>query len=151
MNKALTPHACCNCLKAIDARVYQYSLDRYDYSLCVECQANLRDRIRQTTAHTLALYFLLRKKKIDAQLEKFDGFKTIDIAVVKAKINIEVDGSHHNTKHEQALTDLKRTYYAFEKGYYTLRIPNSLVKSHPTETAEYVADFVELSLRKNRS
>jgi very-short-patch-repair endonuclease len=49
------------------------------------------------------------------------------------------------------LIDLKRTYYAFEKGYYTLRIPNSLVKNHPVETVEYVADFVKLSLPKIRS
>ena len=96
----------------------------------------------------MALYFLLRKKGIPAELEKSDGFKTIDIAVVKAKLNIEVDGSHHNTMHDQALADLQRTYYAFEKGYFTLRIPNSLLKNRLTETAEHVANFVELSLRK---
>jgi very-short-patch-repair endonuclease len=110
----------------------------------------LREKIGFTTQQTLALYFLLRKKGVPAQLEKFDGFKTIDIAVVEAKINIEVDGSHHNTKHDQALADLKRTYYAFEKGYYTIRIPNSLVINHLAETAEYVANFVQISRRKFR-
>jgi very-short-patch-repair endonuclease len=141
MNKPLVTHSCCNCQHPIDEQVY-------NYSLCIPCQRSLRDKIEATTPHTLALYFLLRKKGIAAQLEKFDGFKTIDIAVVEAKLNIEVDGSHHNTKHEQALSDLKRTYYAFEKGYYTLRIPNSLIKTHPIETADYVANFVQLSLRK---
>jgi very-short-patch-repair endonuclease len=123
-------------------------MKHFQFALCIPCQGSLRDKIEVTTRHTLSLYFLLRKKGVAAQLEKFDGFKTIDIAVVEAKLNIEVDGSHHNTRHDQALADLKRTYYAFEKGYYTLRIPNSLVKSHPIETADYVADFVELRLRK---
>lgn len=64
----------------------------------------------------------------------------MDVGVVSARLNIEVDGSHHNTKHEQALADLKRTYYAFEKKHYTLRIANSPVKSHPRETADYEAN-----------
>jgi len=67
---------------------------------------------------------------------------------MKGYLNFEIDGSHQYIRHDQALAGLKRTYYAFEKGYYTLRIPNSLVKSHPIETADYVADFVELRLRK---
>jgi very-short-patch-repair endonuclease len=150
MTKPLAAHSCCNCLRHIDEQVYQYSMKHFQFALCIPCQSSLRDKIEVTTSHTLSLYFLLRKKGIAAQLEKFDGFKTIDIAVVEARLNIEVDGAHHNTRHEQALADLKRTYYAFEKGYYTLRIPNSLVKSHPVETADYVADFVELSLRKMR-
>lgn len=29
-------------------------------------------------------------------MEKFDGFKHIDIAIPEAKVNIEVDGGHHN-------------------------------------------------------
>jgi very-short-patch-repair endonuclease len=151
MKKPETRHACCNCNKLIDDRVHHFSLDHFDYALCIPCQDQLRDRIELTTSHTLALYFLLRKKGINAQLEKFDGFKTIDIAVVEARLNIEVDGAHHNTQHEQALADLKRSYHSFEKGYFTLRIPNTLLRSHPTETADYVANFVELGLRKRRS
>jgi very-short-patch-repair endonuclease len=144
-------HTCCNCLNPITGAVHNFSLDQFAYSLCIRCQDHLRSRIDDTTSHTLALYFLLRKKHIDAELEKPDGYKHIDIAVDSARLNIEVDGSHHNTHHQQALADLKRTFYSFEKGYYTLRIPNSLVKSHPIETADYVEKFVQASLRKMRS
>jgi very-short-patch-repair endonuclease len=145
-----TPSSCCNCLKAIDEKVKEHSLEHFEFPLCIPCQKTLRDKIESTTPQTLALYFSLREKKIPAELEKFDGFKTIDIAVVEARVNIEVDGAQHNTKHDQALADLKRTYWAFKKGYYTLRIPNSLVKNHLEETAKYVADFIEVSKSKNR-
>lgn len=150
MKKPVSQHTCCNCGQRIDNRVQQFSLDHFGYALCIPCQECLRDRIEMTTPHTLALYFLLRKKNINAQLEKFDGFKTIDIAVVEARLNIEVDGEHHNTQHEQELANLKRNYYSFEKGYYTLWIPNTLLRSHPMETADYVANFVELGLRKRK-
>jgi very-short-patch-repair endonuclease len=151
MKNPLIRRCCCNCLKPIANGVHQFSICQFEYALCTTCQRDLRQRMQNTTPHTLALYFLLRKKGIKAQLEKDDGFKTIDIAVVNTKLNIEVDGSHHNTQHNQALADLQRTFYSFEKGYYTLRIPNSLVKNRPVETAEYVAKFVALSLRKMRS
>jgi very-short-patch-repair endonuclease len=78
-------------------------------------------------------------------LEKFDGFKTIDIAIPLAKINIEVDGVHHNANSQQALADLKRTYYSFLEGYYTLRIPNSLLRSNLEETTEYIAEMCNKS------
>jgi hypothetical protein len=35
----------------------------------------------------------LKKREVPAELEKFDGHKTIDIAVADARVNIEVDGS----------------------------------------------------------
>jgi very-short-patch-repair endonuclease len=141
---------CCNCQQPIDERVSTYSLEHFQFALCIPCQKKMQDKWNAATKHALSLYFLLKKKGIRAELEKCDGFKTIDIAITEARLNIEVDGSHHNTRHDQALADLQRTFYSFQKGYYTLRIPNSLVKNHLTETADYVASFVELGRKKNR-
>jgi len=97
------------------------------------------------TPHSIVLFLELLKRGIRAELEKFDGYKTIDIAIVEAKINIEVDGTHHNHSPEQAIADLRRTYHSFLKGYYTIRIPNSLVKEHLMETADLVAEMVQES------
>ncbi|MFN3773848.1 DUF559 domain-containing protein [Cloacibacterium normanense] len=98
----------------------------------------------ETTEETIRLYFALKKREVPAQLEKYDGFKHIDIAVPEAKINIEVDGIHHNFNSTQALRDLKRTYHSFLKGYYTLRIPNSLVRndSFLDETANFIVKIL---------
>ena len=85
---------------------------------------------------------------VPAELEKWDGFKTIDIAVTDAKVNIEVDGLHHNYSHNQALSDLKRTYYSFKKGYLTLRIPNTLIEWSVDETADYITEFLNESNKK---
>ncbi len=70
----------------------------------------------------------LKKKGIPVTLEKWDGYKHIDLAIPKVKLNIEVDGAHHNFESEQALSDLKRTAHSLKKEYYTIRIPNSLIK-----------------------
>lgn len=98
----------------------------------------------QTTFETIRLYFALKERGVPAEMEKFDGYKHIDIAIPEAKINIEVDGKHHNYQKRQALTDLKRTYYSFVKGYLTLRIPNVLVYDEFTlnETADFIVGIL---------
>jgi very-short-patch-repair endonuclease len=90
----------------------------------------------------------LKLRGVPAELEKFDGYNTIDIAVVDAKVNIEVDGPDRNYKCEQALSDLQRSLHAFRKGYLTLRIPNALVNENLEETANSIMDFLKLSKLK---
>jgi len=99
-----------------------------------------RDR---STPETIKLFDALKTNGIPALIDFWDGHKHIDIAIPKAKINIEVDGIHHNTKPKQALADLKRTYYSFKKHYFTLRIPNSLIKYHFEDCLNLILDMVK--------
>ncbi len=134
---------CIECKYSLEWEVFNYSLENFGVPLCRNHQDWLRGV--DTTEETIELYFALRKRGVPAQLEKFDGFKTIDIAVPEAKVNIEVDGQHHNFNANQALTDLKRTYHSFLKGYFTLRIPNSLIRWDTEKTADYIVDFLNES------
>ena len=135
---------CLNCKCNIDDRIMQYSVKKYAISLCIDCQRWIDSMSKFCTVECIRLYFALRDRNVPAQLEKFDGYKHIDIAIPQAKINIEVDGMHHNFNAKQALTDLKRTYYSFLKGYFTLRIPNSLLRDDDSlqETADWIAAFL---------
>ncbi len=141
---------CIECGCFIQPMVYSYSVNNFGHPLCRYHQQWLNSIVNNssTTPQAIELYFALRRRGVPAELEKWDGYKTIDIAVTEAKVNIEVDGKHHNFSHQQALSDLKRTYYSFQKGYLTLRIPNSLVEWSIEETADYITDFLIES--KNR-
>lgn len=131
---------CIECHKYLEDKVYSYSLKEFGAPLCRAHQ----DWIRKSKATPKAqqLYFELKRRGIDAQLEKWDGFKTIDIAIPQFKLNIEVDGVQHNFNPDQALADLQRTYYSFLKGYLTLRIPNSLINWNLEEAANYITKFL---------
>jgi very-short-patch-repair endonuclease len=96
----------------------------------------------------VTLYFKLKEHGVAAELDKHDGYKTIDIAIEDAKVHIEIDGMYHNYNSHQTLSDLKRTYYSFKKGYPTLRIPNSLIRNNLDETVDYIIDL--LMLNKSR-
>lgn len=141
---------CNNCRASIVEKVSIYSNENFGHPLCIDCQNWLRGKLFETSVsqETIDLYLALKQRNVPAELEKFDGYKTIDIAVVKSKVNIEVDGGQHNFNAEQALQDLKRTYHSFKKGYLTLRIPNSLVKYHLEQTADYITDFLVESLNR---
>ena len=131
------------------------SYTKYNGGLCSSCYAKSKNNKNQNkfsvrtnkpepTPEAIKLAELLREKGWKVELEKFDGYKHIDIAIVKAKVNIEVDGKHHHGK-SQALRDLKRTFYSWNKDYVTLRIPNILTSDEKTihETAEYINEFLK--------
>jgi very-short-patch-repair endonuclease len=105
------------------------------------------------TPVTIKLGNLLKDRSWGIEFEKPDGFKWIDIAVVEAKVNIEVDGPQHNTDPDQALTDLHRTYHSFKEGYFTLRVPNCLMENEETiqKTANRIHDILtEVSNKFNK-
>jgi len=128
----------CNC--SIPSNVYYYSTKNFGISLCREHQDWIDNH--KATDYAIALYFALKERGVPAELEKYDGHKTIDIAIVEAKVNIEVDGSHHNRDSKQARTDLRRTLFSFKKGYFTLRIPNSLIREDLID--DIADDIVEM-------
>ncbi|MCU0653568.1 MAG: hypothetical protein MUD10_04900 [Candidatus Pacebacteria bacterium] len=106
-----------------------------------------RQNQHQPTSEARELAKLLEGYGWHPELEKWDGFKHIDIAITSAKVNIEVDGRRHDYSQKQALADLKRSYYSFKKGYITLRIPNVLV--HDTAAIRETAEFIDKFLRES--
>jgi len=135
---------CVECNTKIDLRVFNYSVENYRHPLCRPCQDWFKDILEYSSAtdQAIDLYFALKDREVPAKLEKSDGFKTIDIAIPHAKVNVEVDGGHHHYDARQALSDLKRMLYSFKKGYYTLHIPNSLVKYDIEAAADLITEFL---------
>jgi len=152
MKKYNRNFGCIECDATIDLRVFNYSVENYYHPLCRKCQDWLKDILEYSTATDLAidLYFALKDRGVPAKLEKSDGYKSIDIAVPKSKVNIEVDGMHHSYSGKQALIDLKRTLHSFKKGYATLKIPNALTEYDLEQTADLITEFLIESRIKKR-
>ncbi|MEO5639485.1 MAG: DUF559 domain-containing protein [Chitinophagaceae bacterium] len=142
---------CQNCSCRIEETVFDYSMEHYDFALCTLCQDWLKNKMDETSQETIYLYLSLRTRNVPASLEKSDAYKTTDIAVIDAKVNIEVDGPQYNSNPGQALSDLERTYASFKKGYLTLRIPHSLVRKNLDQTADCITEFLNVSRQKNDS
>ena len=105
-------------------------------------------RTRPTpTLEQRKLYYALKERGIPAKLEHWDGHKHIDIAIPKAKFNIEVDGTQHNWNQRQASSDLSRTFYSDIKGYETKHVPNSLVRGkYFSKTVDMLVELINRRL-----
>ena len=132
---------CLHCNTYVDKKICKLSKTKHGFELCHECQQKLI-LTNKNTIDATRLYLSLKKRSVPAELEKFNGYKTIDIAIVDAKVNIEIEGPHHHSKYKQALTDLKQTLYSFQDGFLTLRIPNVLIKKNLEETANCVTELI---------
>lgn len=85
----------------------------------------------------------LQKRGIGTILEYSDGHKHVDIAILSAKIFIEVDGIHHLTDPEQIIRDFKRDHFSDGDDFDTIHIPNELLKTHLDQIASAIARVVE--------
>ena len=100
------------------------------------------------TKEALDLKRALEEKGIRVYKELYDGHKHIDLAISKAKLNIEIDGIQHLTNPHQILTDLNRGYYSHKNGYDTMHIPNEMIHSHLKEISEALAEASKIRERK---
>jgi D-alanyl-D-alanine dipeptidase len=89
------------------------------------------------------LYAALARRGIESITEYPDGHKTIDIAILPARIYIEVDGVQHLNNPDQIITDFKRDYYSEREGFYTLHIHNDDIKNHLNSIADAIAEVVK--------
>lgn len=141
---------CVECNVYVSDEVYDYSLNHFGHPLCRQDQNWIRNLLwdKYTTQQTIDLYLALKANGVLAEIEKFDGYKHIDIAIPKHKFNIEIDGMHHHYDCNQALNDLRRTFYSFKKGYFTIRVPNTLVDERLNEAVEYIIKFLNESMNQ---
>ena len=105
-------------------------------------------RYKVPTTEADALKKALEDRGVKVYVELHDGFKTIDLAIPKAKINIEVDGIQHLTDPKQILADLGRGYYSHKNGYNTMHIPNEMVRLHLEEIADALAEASKIREQK---
>ncbi|WP_339712997.1 hypothetical protein [uncultured Kriegella sp.] len=107
---------------------------------------NVSDLLR-ATAEALRLKTGLSDKGWKVAHEDKDEHKHVDLAIHKAKIVIEVDGTHHNRNSKQAISDIKRTFHDFvQKDVITLRVPNSVLNDN--ETIEEAVTVLDNLLRE---
>ena len=132
---------CSICKETISERVYRYSMDKFGKALCREHQ-------KTVTTQALKLSEALNEKGVNHVLEYDDGFKHVDIAIEWAKLYLEIEGVQHLYTPKQMITDYKRDKYSLKDGFYTIRIPNTIIQKDVRSVAECVSDLASLRHRE---
>lgn len=96
-----------------------------------------------TPIEAVQLYYGLKSAGVHPMLEWWDGKKSVDVAISRVKLNIEIDTEYSMMTHEQAINDLEETMHSFKNGFTTIRIPNVLIKHYLKETVNNILGIME--------
>ncbi|MCP4976653.1 MAG: hypothetical protein GY931_10865 [Maribacter sp.] len=136
---------CLECNKTLDYLRHKNSMDLLGVELCEQHQTRMVKLIRtnETPVEAVQLYYGLKEAGVKGMLEWWDGKKSVDIAISRVKLNIEIDAEYHMLTHEQAINDLERTMHSFKNGFTTIRIPHVLIKNYLKETVNNILGIME--------
>jgi very-short-patch-repair endonuclease len=132
---------CSVCNLTISEKVYHYSMERYGKAFCMDHQ-------KTVTSQAIRLSDALKRLHIEHKLEYYDGYKHVDIAVLWAKLYIEIEGRQHGFNPKQVLSDEKRDTSSQKEGFYTKRIPNEWIDRDAQQVAVGVARLARRRYRQ---
>jgi len=90
------------------------------------------------------LHSALLQRGVEADIEKWDGHKHIDVSLDDAALYLEIDGDHHYTDSDTILRDLKRDYFSSDEGFGTIHIPNDMIDTHLDKVADALVKVVRV-------
>ena len=136
---------CLECNKELGYADHKNAMDRFGVELCELHQGRIAKLIKTnaTPREAIQLYYGLKESGVNAMLEWWDGTKSIDIAISRVKLNIEIDTEYHMMTHEQAINDLEEAMHSFKNGFTTIRIPHVLIKYYLKETVVNILGIMD--------
>lgn len=136
---------CKDCGQGLDPHQYKVSKESLGVTLC-ERHTKLIKRVilnNDTPIEAIHLFYALKEAGLHPMLEWWDGKKSVDIAISRVKLNIEIDQNYNMITHEQAINDLEDAMHSFKNGFTTVRIPHLAIKYYLDETVENIIGIVE--------
>jgi len=135
---------CKDCGKGIEPLQYRESMDTLGVQLCKRHLGLIQKVIKdnETPVEAVILYYSLKEAGAFPTLEWWDGRKSVDIAISRVKLNIEIDTQYTMITHDQAIMDLEEAMQCFKNGFATLRIPHLVVKYYLVETVQNIMGII---------
>lgn len=136
---------CLECNAPLNYLDHKNAMDSLGVELCAKHEERMKLVIEKhdTPLEAVQLYYGLKEVGVNAMLEWWDGKKSIDIAISRVKLNIEVDTEYHMLTHEQAMNDLEETMHSFKNGFTTIRIPHILIRHYLKETVNNIVGIMQ--------
>ncbi|MCB0371922.1 MAG: hypothetical protein KDD31_02810 [Muricauda sp.] len=135
---------CKDCDKSIGPRQYHSSMESLGVHLC-ERHTQLIKKVvldNNTSVEAIQLFYALKEAGVHPMLEWWDGKKSVDIAISRVKLNIEIDKNYNMITHEQAISDLEDAMHSFKNGFTTIRIPHLAIKYYLEETVQNILGII---------
>ncbi|MEX0272787.1 MAG: hypothetical protein AB3N16_00235 [Flavobacteriaceae bacterium] len=141
---------CKECKATLSLAEHQKSLSDFGVELCERHYARiLKIGVKNNTPpEAVQLYYGLREVGVKAMLEWWNGSKSIDIAVSRVKLNIEIEVQPQLLTQEEAIKQLEEAMHSYKKGFTTLQIPDFMVRECLGETIFHIVEIID-GLKRN--
>jgi very-short-patch-repair endonuclease len=103
---------------------------------------------QKATAHEQKLYDALVGRGISAELGYNDGHKTVDIAVLRARLYIEVDDLGHFTNPKRIESDFKRHHFSDGDDFDTFYVTNQIIDKYVDRVADALVEVVKKRIER---
>lgn len=141
---------CLECDKELSYIDHRNAMESLGVELCDRHKKRMEKlmRLKNTPLEAIQLYYGLKVAGVNPMLEWWDGNKSVDIAISRVKLNIEIDTEYQMLTHAQAINDLEHMMHSFKNGFTTIRIPHILIKHYLPDTVQNIVGIME-GLRAN--
>jgi len=135
---------CKDCEKSIGHQQYEESMNSLGVQLCEKHTRLIKKVIldNNTPLEAVHLFYALKEAGAYPMLEWWDGKKSVDIAISRVKLNIEIDKDYNMITHQQAINDLEDAMHSFKNGFTTVRIPHLAVKYYLEDTVQNILGII---------
>lgn len=136
---------CLDCNKSLDEAVVRNSITETGVALCDHHRKLIQRLMHRysTPTEAIQLYYGLREAGASPMLEWWDGSRSVDIALSRVKLNLEVDMAYEMFTCKQAQATLEERMYCFNNGFKTIRIPHMLIRQCLSGTIEAILGIME--------
>ena len=136
---------CLECKRELSYLDHRKAIELFDVELCEAHRVRMERLIKfqHAPAEAIILYYGLKKAGVKAMMAWWDGKRTVDLAVSRVKLNIEIDAEQEPLSYEEAIGELSQAMHSYQDGFTTLRIPHFLVRAYLKETVESILGIIE--------
>ena len=136
---------CLECKKNLGYVDHKNAMDSLGVELCAKHHKRMQELIQKndTPLEAIQLYYGLKEAGVIAMLEWWDGEKSIDIAISRVKLNIEIDSEYEKMTEADAINNLEEAMNSFKNGFTTIRIPHIVVRYYLNETVKNIIGIME--------
>ena len=136
---------CLECKKELSYMDHRKAIELFDVELCEAHRARMERLMKSQNApaEAIILYYALKKAGVKAMLAWWDGKRTVDLAISRVRLNIEIDRGDESLSYEQVIEELGQAMHAYHDGFTTLRIPHDLVKTDLKVTVESIRGIID--------
>jgi hypothetical protein len=140
---------CLECEKELGYMDHRKSMDLFQAELCPAHRKRMERLLAksQLPVEAVILYYGLRQVGIRPMLAWWDGKKTVDLAISRVRLNIEIDQGFETLTYQQAMHELEGYLYSVDNGFTNIRIPHCLIRHELGETVDGILRIME-SLRE---